>query len=56
MVNVFLVYVIVVGFSYVGEKSVILDCGYGIGIGGGRGVRGYFEEVIFRVDGSELFC
>lgn len=56
LVNAFPVHTAITGLSHVGEKSVTLDCGHGIGIGGSRGTRGHPEEAILGVDGPELTC
>lgn len=56
LVNALPVYSTIAGLSHIGEESVTLDCGHGIGIGGGRGTRGHPEEAILRVDGPESTC
>lgn len=56
LVNALPVHSTIAGLSHIGEKSVTLDCGHGIGIGGGRGARGHPEEAILRVDGPESTC
>lgn len=56
LINAFPVHAAIARLSHIGEKSVTLDCGHGIGIGGGRGARGHPKEAILRVDGPELTC
>lgn len=56
LVNALPVHASITGLSHVGEKSVTLDCGHGIGIGGGRGTRSHPKETILRIDGPESTC
>lgn len=56
LVDALPVHATVAGLSHIGEKSITLDCGHGIGIGGSRGTGGHPEEAILRVDGPESTC
>lgn len=56
LVNALPVHATIAGLSHVGEKSVTLDCGHGIRIGGGRGARSHPKETILRIDGPKSTC